>query len=80
MKTTEFVEEQPFQLHSYRKQELAMLYFPSQDKNGATRSLRRWIVQCPTLNERLIQEGYSIKHKFYSRREVELIVEFLGLP
>ena len=80
MKTTNYLEEQPFQLHAYRKCELALMYFPDEDKAGATRCLRRWIVQCTSLNEQLQQEGYNVKRKFYSRREVELIVNYLGLP
>lgn len=83
MKTldSDLVEEQIFVLRSYRKQELAMLYFPDADKQSATRSMRRWILQCTNLNQQLMAvTGYNPKRKFYSRREVELIVEYLGLP
>lgn len=83
MKTldSDLVEEQIFVLRSYRKQELAMLYFPDADKKCATRSMRRWILQCKELNNQLMNvEGYNPKRKFYSRAEVALIVDYLGLP
>ena len=75
-----YTAENPFQLHAYRKQELALLYFPDEGKNEATRNLRRWILQCPHLSDKLEEEGYRPRRKFYSRREVELIIEYLGLP
>lgn len=75
-----YTAEHPFQLHAYRKQDLAMMYFPDESKDGATRSLRRWIVQCPELLDQLMVEGYNKRLRFYTRREVELIIEYLGLP
>lgn len=75
-----FTAEHPFQLRAYRKQDLALMYFPEEDKAGATRNLRRWIEQCIDLFKRLMEEGYNKRRKFYTRREVELIVEYLGLP
>lgn len=79
MKTDLQLEEE-FHLHAYRKQDLAMLYFPDLSKTSAVRNLRRWIVQCPGLCRALEEVGYDIYRKFYSRKEVELIVEYLGRP
>ena len=72
--------ETPFQLRAYRKQELALLFFPDDDKQNATRNLRRWIQQCTDLFDKLMSLGYNKNRKFYTRQEVELIVEYLGLP
>lgn len=81
MKETElFTEDHPFHLHSYPKYELAWMYFPGVNKASATRSLRRWIMQCRDLNDRLIDAGYNAKQKIYTRQQVELIIEYIGLP
>ena len=37
------VAEQTFRLRIYRKNELAMLYFPESSKQTAMRNLGRWI-------------------------------------
>ena len=75
-----FAEEEPFHLHAYRKNELAMLYFPDLCKQSAGRNLRRWINNCQELHQKLTDQGFDKNRKFYLRREVELIVEYLGLP
>ena len=73
-------DEEPFHLHAYRKNELAMLYFPDSSKESAGRNLRRWIKNCTELYQRLTESGFDKNRKFYLRREVELIIEYLGLP
>ncbi len=75
-----WLEEQPFQLRMYRKQELAMMYFPDLSKEAAGRDLRRWISKCGDLCRRLQEIGYDKNRKFFLKREVRLIVEFLGEP
>ena len=55
----------PFEIRSYGKSELAMLYFPdAKTKKGAMNNLNYWINYCTELR----------------RREVELIVEYLCEP
>ena len=55
----------PFEIRSYGKSELAMLYFPdAKTKKGAMNNLNYWINYCTELRE----------------REVELIVEYLCEP
>ena len=73
-------DERAFQFRAYPKHELAWMYFPGVSKSSATRSLRRWITHCSDLNERLLNEGYDAKQRFFSRRQVELIVEYIGFP
>ena len=81
MKTfDEIKEETPFESRIYRKQELAMLYFPDLDKTAAQRNLRRWIKRCTELYQQLVENGYDKNRKFYLHQEVDLIVQYLGLP
>ena len=75
-----FAAEEPFHLHAYRKNELALMYFPDLGKQSAGKNLRRWIKNCRELCMKLQEEGYDKNRKFFLRREVELIVEYLGLP
>ena len=73
-------QEDSFTLRSYRKQELAMLYFPDVTKEAASKNLRRWITQCSALYQELISIGYDKYRKYYLRNEVRLIVRYLGEP
>ncbi len=74
------MDERPFLIHMYRKQELAMLYFPGVSKETAARNLRRWIEHCNQLYESLLNQGYDKNRKFFLRQEVKLIVDYLGEP
>ena len=69
-----------FKLQTYYKSELAMMYFPQSDKRNAVQNLKRWIRKCTQLTRELKVAGYMPTRKFYSRREVELIVKYLGEP
>ena len=81
MKEPEFYEEEePFHLRMYRKQELAMMYFPDLSKESAGKNLRRWIHKCTELCREQEALGYDKNRKFYLKREVRLIVEYLGEP
>ena len=72
--------EDGFVIRMYRKQELALLYFPDCSKETAVKNLRRWIKQCAPLSEMLEQNGFGKHHNFFLKQEVRLIVEFLGEP
>lgn len=80
MKDETTMEEEPFQLRMYRKQELAMRYFPDLSKDSAGRNLRRWIKRCSELYSQLLDMGYDKHRQYYLKREVKLIVEYLGEP
>ena len=81
MNTNEtFSDAENMELRIYRKQELAMKYFPESNKECAGRNFRRWITHCKELYERLLAMGYDKNRKYFLKREVELIVEFLGEP
>ena len=51
--------EQTFRLRTYKKNELAMMYFPDVSKDAASRNFRRWIRQCPPMQKDLRAIGYD---------------------
>lgn len=70
-----------FEIRSYGKSELAMLYFPNtQTKKGAMNNLNFWINYNSELREKLRELGSPPKAHRYTKREVELIVEYLCEP
>ena len=71
----------PFEIRSYGKSELAMLYFPhAKTKKGAMNNLNYWIDYNGELRERLRALKSPPNAHRYTRREVELIVEYLCEP
>lgn len=69
-----------FVIHAYAKQELAMLYFPTATPHTAVNHLTSWINRCTPLRAALQDIGYRKTAKYYTSREVEQIVYFLGEP
>lgn len=70
-----------FEIRTYGKSELAMLYFPNAEtKKGAMSNLYFWIRN----NKRLVKElqkcGMPPKAKSFTPREVALIILHLGPP
>jgi hypothetical protein len=71
---------EPFRVHCYTKQRLALLYFPHRSPSSASNGLRRWIRRCAPLMEELERAGSRPLDKMLSAREVRLIVYYLGEP
>ena len=68
-------------IKTYGKSELAMMYFPnSATKSGALNNLNSWIRGNLELCDKLKECGMPPKLKFFTPREVDLIVHFLGEP
>lgn len=65
---------------SYYKSELALLYFPGSDPHAATCRLMGWIRRCDELRARFDACHSSKYAKFFTPKEVALIVEYLGEP
>ncbi|WP_297900731.1 DUF4248 domain-containing protein [uncultured Parabacteroides sp.] len=63
-----------------RKSDLAVLYFPELASHQACNRLRRWIVRCTELHDRLREAGYRSEQRIFTPRQVGLIVRFLGEP
>ena len=67
-------------IRCYSKQELAMLYFPDAAPHVAVNRLTGWIRRCRPLDAALQQYTLGKYSKFFSARQVALIVEYLGEP
>ena len=65
---------------SYGKSELAMLYFPKSDPKQAQKHLSRWIGNIEELRESLDACHIGKNAKHWSRKQVELIIYYLGEP
>ena len=66
--------EHTFRLKTYKKNELAMMYFPDVTKDAASRNFRRWIRQCPPMMKELQAMGYDKNRQYLLKAEVEVIV------
>lgn len=67
-------------IRNYSKQELAMLYFPDSDPRTATCHLMRWINRNVPLHQELQSTGYYRHSKFFTTRQVCVIIDYLGEP
>jgi len=70
-----------FEIRTYGKSELAMLYFPhTETSTGALSNLSFWIRRNEKLVEALKECGMPPKSKSFTPKEVALIVHYLGPP
>ena len=67
-------------IRSYSKQELAMLYFPDSDPRTAACHLMRWINRNKQLRKELTATGYYPHSKYFTTRQVCIILDYLGEP
>lgn len=70
-----------FKIRSYSKKELALEYFPTASTpHAAVNHPMAWIKRCTELYESLMEIGYQKNAKYFTPREVKLIIEHLGEP
>lgn len=69
-----------FNLRSYNKTELALMYSPESSPSTALQCLTRWIKHCGPLMEELEAMGYNKYRHTLFRHEVAAIVRHLGEP
>lgn len=67
-------------IRTYRKQELAALYFPHAAPRIAVHHLMRWINRCPPLLAELEACHYRRHAKVFTARQVALIFRHLEEP
>ena len=67
-------------LHSLTKSELATMYFPIGSTSNALRRLNRYINNAHGLLPALLATGYRVNDRHFTRRQVQLIFEYLGEP
>ncbi|WP_321330766.1 DUF4248 domain-containing protein [uncultured Bacteroides sp.] len=73
-------EDEKFAVRSYSKSDLAHLYNPNMPLISAMRKLRCWIQRNEDLYEKLYCGKEGKNDHYYTRRQVELIVTYLGEP
>ena len=72
---------QQFEILSYSKKELALLYFPTAaTPHAAVTHLMSWIRRCTPLAAELEKLGSHKTAKWFLAREVRLIIHYLGEP
>ena len=69
------MQNEKFQIRTYGKSELAMLYFPRHSTEAAMRNFRVWLEVNPRLRHLRKVKGY-----FFTPRQVAMIVEEVGQP
>ena len=69
-----------FQIRTYGKAELALLYHPHSHPDTAVKTLTRWIKGCPPLVSELQSLHYQPRRHTFLRAEVAAIVSHLGEP
>ena len=65
---------------SLTKSELAQLYFPGAPRSSALRLLHKYITSAHGLLPALERVGYQRASRRLTRRQVQLIFEYLGEP
>lgn len=63
-----------------RKSALAASYFPELASHQACNRLRRWIIRCTELHDKLLETGYRPKQRIFTPRQIRLIIHYLGEP
>lgn len=67
-----------FELKSYTRKELSLLYFPDSSPRGAYLSLRRWLLEYRDSHPEVLKQ---IQGRIILRKcDVKLIVDLLGEP
>jgi len=74
------MNDKPFELRSYSKAELAMMYNPDTCITVALQTLGRWIRTNPSLMEELTRLNYNKYRRVFTPKEVERIVFYIGEP
>lgn len=73
-------ETPTFVIRTYAKCELAHLYCPGLPIVSALKIFKSWIERHPTLEINLMETGYKRRNRYFSPKQVELILDCLGEP
>ena len=70
-----------FKVRAYGKSELAWLYFPTANSaHTAVNHLMAWVRRNPDRVNGLHKLGYRKSTKFFTPKEIALIIDYLGEP
>ena len=72
--------ENAFKLQAYTKADLAQLYSPHSQEATALQNLYRWMKRNQALMTELEAIGYNKYRHSFLKREVGIIVKYLGEP
>lgn len=67
-------------MYPLKKSSLAALYFPGLASRQACNRLRRWIIRCEPLSEKLREANYRPSQRLLTPRQLRLIIAYLGEP
>ena len=74
-------QTQAFAIRPYTKKELALCYFPqAKHPHTAVNHLMAWVRRNPDLVNGLHKLGYRKSAKFFTPKEIALIIDYLGEP
>lgn len=76
----ENLERTPFVVRAYDKIELARLYLGRYTDRIALRRFNEWLQYSPQLWKALQSTGVDVSTRYFTPRQVEIIVEHLGEP
>lgn len=62
------------------KQTLASQYFPDAKPHSALKHLSAWVKGCPPLMEELKKTGYNPRARFFTPKQLRIILHYLGEP
>ncbi|MBQ8675880.1 MAG: DUF4248 domain-containing protein [Bacteroidaceae bacterium] len=62
------------------KTDLALMYFPTSTPATARRHLMSWIAKCQPLVDALRREHYNHKSHMFTKRQMQLIIDYLDDP
>ena len=69
------MKEKEFRIRAYGKSELAMMYFPGDNKKIALTKFRLWL-----LRNKKLRGFVSRDSKYFTPKQVRIIVDELGEP
>ena len=72
--------DKQFEIRTYGFNELAQLYFPYSTPTSATRMFSKWIYSISTLKKSLIDQNWKEKSKYFTPKQVKILVSFLDPP
>lgn len=74
------MKPEPFEIKSYGRTQLALMYSPDITPESAWKKLRKWINHFPGLKKTLSDLGYTGTERSFTPLQVAAIVEAIGTP
>jgi len=72
--------EKQFEIRTYGFNELAQLYFPHIAKSSASRMFSQWIYNSPRLVEKLNDADWKKRSKYFTPKQVKLLIGHFDEP